>query len=241
MEQFTAASLGVTPFYVENAMIHSISMENALIQIQTSPKKQAETGHLGLGIVFWIMIWLGHFIFSKFNPKNWKFPSEKILQAVVLIPGGKSHQRRLCCWGQNCALKPLWGGGNGKICSSLSQSRINIYQHMIYLHQNNDCTEQLLFGFERRGREKARSDQQPVSMELPSAGNRCNQVHHYQNLKKILSNVYICRGNWDAVGIVRRRKKCPKSKKKKTCLLFPSCNVCYQVYDVKCCVKIWLQ
>ena len=52
MEQFTAASLGVTPFYVENAMIHSISMENALIQIQTSPKKQAETGHLGLGIVF---------------------------------------------------------------------------------------------------------------------------------------------------------------------------------------------
>ena len=66
---------------------------------------------------------------------------------------------------------------------------------MIYLHQNNDCTEQLLFGFERRGREKARSDQQPVSMELPSAGNRCNQVHHYQNLKKILSNVYICRGN----------------------------------------------
>ena len=70
MEQFTAASLGVTPFYVENAMIHSISMENALIQIQTSPKKQAETGHLGLGIVFWIMIWLGHFIFSKFNPQN---------------------------------------------------------------------------------------------------------------------------------------------------------------------------
>ena len=52
---------------------------------------------------------------------------------------------------------------------------------MIYLHQNNDCTEQLLFGFERRGREKARSDQQPVSMELPSAGNRWNQVHHYQN------------------------------------------------------------
>ena len=35
-------------------------------------------------------------------------------RSVVLIPGEKSHQRRLCCWGQNCALKPLWAVARGE-------------------------------------------------------------------------------------------------------------------------------
>ena len=163
-------------------------MEIALIQIQT-PKtgRDRPPGFGNFAIVFWIMIWLGHFIFSKFNPQNMDNFHRKKFSILWfwslgenLISGDFVAEARIAL------LNHYEGVGMGKFVHhyhNQESTYINTFTSikMIYLHQNNDCTEQLLFGFERRGREKARSDQQPVSMELPSAGNRWNQVHHYQN------------------------------------------------------------
>ena len=182
------------------------------------------------------MIWLGHFIFSKFNPQNIDNFHRKKFSILWfwslgenLISGDFVAEARIAL------LNHYEGVGMGKFVHHYHNQestyintwficiRITIVQSSCYL-ASKDVGEK---------KPEATNNRFPWNFHRPATDGikliiirikQCFLMYIY------IFNVYICRGNWDAVGIVRRRKKCLKSKN--THLLVLSCTVCYQVYDV---------